>query len=77
MNNQVLSEIHWKWYLVRNQFHPIYLVAKLRKYLIKTGGCSDTSMRTHCIHDLVARYWLETVAGLPCNAEIASEIPLS
>jgi glucosamine--fructose-6-phosphate aminotransferase (isomerizing) len=43
------------------------------KILGEANGCLILACGTSFHAGMVARYWIETLAGLPCNVEIASE----
>ncbi|MBP6075683.1 MAG: glutamine--fructose-6-phosphate transaminase (isomerizing) [Nitrosomonas sp.] len=52
---------------------PNLFGSKAEKVFTKTKHILILACGTSYHAGLVARYWLETVAGLPCNVEIASE----
>lgn len=52
---------------------PNLFGSKAEKVFAKTKHILILACGTSYHAGLVARYWLETVAGLPCNVEIASE----
>ncbi|MEK6735177.1 MAG: glutamine--fructose-6-phosphate transaminase (isomerizing) [Pseudomonadota bacterium] len=56
-----------------NSISPGLFGSEAEKIFSKTNGVLILACGTSYHAGLVARYWIETVAGLPCNVEIASE----
>src|SRR5690606_11460680 len=54
-------------------FEPTLFGAKAADVLRKLKGVQILACGTSYYAGLTARYWIEAIAGLPCNVEIASE----
>ncbi len=65
--------IRWRWSALRRSIQPGLFGAEAESVL---GGARQVlilACGTSWHAGLVARYWLEAIAGIPCSVEIASE----
>jgi glucosamine--fructose-6-phosphate aminotransferase (isomerizing) len=61
------------WILKGSSFHPQIFGASAQAVFENVSSCSILACGTSYHAGVVARYWLESLAGIPCNVEIASE----